>query len=329
MKDSNKENVLKVALKEYETLKTQPIDIKKMEKTLNMMENVHIMCGPFNIPQISLLREYIKEAKVIIAQYSKDEKTFEYPDVKYKNKIIESFNSDQKVKLYKSLQNGDLIMATSNERSAPNSIVSNYYTVSVNPKDKSYFDIEIKSIMQLLKDDNIPIKDVLNYSKNNDLDKTADTLEKSFPALMLQYDIKDVLSVLSELTFPEKNEHKNEIDLSKIKSIRCSALQDEKYHLVQNNEDLEYFKSFVPNCAKIEEDYGEIYGIIFSEIDGDIEELYITFDSAYYDLKSTYYPIIGEMVNENENSLKETINDFLEIGDKKVRDKDIDRNQEK
>ena len=74
-----------------------------------------------------------------------------------------------------------------------------------------------------------------------------------------------------------------------IKSKSCKELNNEEYHLIQNDIDLKD----IMNYAGIAEEYkSDITGCIF-KVDlsaADYSEIWFTEDSAYYDLSATYYP---------------------------------------
>lgn len=64
-------------------------------------------------------------------------------------------------------------------------------------------------------------------------------------------------------------------------------LQDEKYTLVQNDTDLASFVDMVG----LNEFADDITGMVVEIIDGDLGEVWITEDAAYYDLSAVYHPL--------------------------------------
>ena len=76
----------------------------------------------------------------------------------------------------------------------------------------------------------------------------------------------------------------------KFGTFKCSELNTEKYIMINEYEINQYVKEN-KILETINENYGEIKGIIIVIGEGEIEELYFTFDVQYYDLKSTYYSL--------------------------------------
>ena len=58
MKDLHKEQVIKIAIKEYKTAKVRG-DKREINHAINMLGNVYIMCAPFNIDGIEEVRQLI------------------------------------------------------------------------------------------------------------------------------------------------------------------------------------------------------------------------------------------------------------------------------
>lgn len=111
------------------------------------------------------------------------------------NKIISRFTKDDKIKLYKALQDNQIIYATRNKRTAPNSIIDKYkyYTVAINPLDLSYFDFKVLNLKDLITIDGV--KMIQEYYKKHGFRKAYKAYKQSFCEVYRQYSLSSILKM--------------------------------------------------------------------------------------------------------------------------------------
>ena len=111
------------------------------------------------------------------------------------NKLVELLDNEGKALVYKALETGIKVLATTNSRLVPNAMVAGRFTIGVSPKDESYFDFEITLINKTLDTDSI--KMIQEYTTQNGIDKGRKAFEQTpyFNLAGLQYDFMEFLKL--------------------------------------------------------------------------------------------------------------------------------------
>lgn len=111
------------------------------------------------------------------------------------NKILKNFSN--KLEIEEAIKEGKNVMASCNLRTAPNSFNDGYWSIAIDPKDKSYFDIKLEtfeSLCNIYGLDSEIINGISEMIKEKNVESISDILESSFPEINTQYDILKIIN---------------------------------------------------------------------------------------------------------------------------------------